>query len=369
MREDRSSCGAPLRIVVVAPGSSIHAKRWAESLRERGHQVAWFAVTPEAPMSTLIQGRSTLPQWGSRSDGPLGKVISSWNLRRAVRAFRPQVTHLHYLNASLPIRLSAPGWPNLVVSTWGSDVMFAPREPERIAVAKRAILERASMITATSEYLRQVTLDVAESAVDVEVIPFGVDTKYFSPGSWPGEEEELIIGYAKRFAPTYGPDVLLGALPKVLERHPNVRLEMVGRGDREAYLRQAEELGIAHAVQIAPAVPHDRLVSTMRRFSIFCMPSRAESFGVSAVEAAACGLPIVASRVGGIPEIVEEGRSGLLVEPEDELGLAEALSSLLSNSTLRREMGEQGRRIAVEKFEWSGNVDQMESLYRRILKG
>jgi glycosyltransferase involved in cell wall biosynthesis len=144
---------------------------------------------------------------------------------------------------------------------------------------------------------------------------------------------------------------------------------MVGRGDRRPYLKMAEDLGISRSVDIGPAVSHDQLVKTMRRFSVFCMPSRAESFGVSAVEAASCGLPVVACRVGGIPEIVEDGRSGLLCDPEDEFELARALSQLLSDAKARREMGKEGRRVAIRKFEWSRNVDQMETLYRRVVKG
>ncbi len=131
-------------------------------------------------------------------------------------------------------------------------------------------------------------------------------------------------------------------MPKVLAKRPNARLQMVGRGDREPYQRLAENLGVAHALKIGPAVPHDQLVSTMRRFSIFCMPSRRESFGVSALEAAACGLPVVASRIGGVPEIVEEGGSGLLVDSENEVQLAEALIRLLGDSFEEIGNGEQG---------------------------
>ena len=326
-----------MRIVIVAPGSSIHARRWAESLYHRGHRVAWFAVTSEAPISEVVPGATTLSGWGRGSQAIPFKLLTYLNLSKAVRSARPDLVHLHYLNAALPIRLAARSWPNLVVSVWGSDVTRIDQDSSKVIAAKRGILQRAAAITATSRFLRDATLSLVEESMDIEVIPFGVDTEQFSPRTSPNVDVPLLIGYAKRFAPTYGPDVLLRAMPRVLEEHPTVRLQMVGRGDRTPYRQLAEELGVAHAVEINPAVPHDQLVKTMRRFSIFCMPSRSESFGVSALEAAACGLPVVASRVGGVPEVVEEGGSGLLVESENEVQLAEC-----AGSPGRRSLNENG---------------------------
>jgi glycosyltransferase involved in cell wall biosynthesis len=106
----------------------------------------------------------------------------------------------------------------------------------------------------------------------------------------------------------------------------------------------------------------------MWALDLFVNPSRAESFGVAALEAAASGLPVVASRVGGLPEIVAEGETGLLVPPEDPAALAEALSGLIRSPERRRELGQAARARAVERYDWQRCARAMERLYEATVR-
>ena len=96
------------------------------------------------------------------------------------------------------------------------------------------------------------------------------------------------------------------------------------------------------------------------------MPSRAEAFGVAALEAQACGLPVVASNVGGLPEVVRDGETGLLVPPEAPQALAAALMTLIQDPQLRADMGRNGREWVLERYEWRHNVDEMLGIYERV---
>ena len=131
---------------------------------------------------------------------------------------------------------------------------------------------------------------------------------------------------------------------------------------------QAERLGIADRVQFLGRRPHDSLPTLFSTLDIFAMPSRWEEFGVSAVEASACGVPVVASRVGGVPEVVLDGVTGVLVPPEDPGALGAALLELADDVDRRRRLGTAGRRYVVERFEWGRCVEAMERVYRDVLE-
>ena len=136
------------------------------------------------------------------------------------------------------------------------------------------------------------------------------------------------------------------------------------RGALEA---QAASLGITAAVTFHDRVEMDESFRRIGQSDIMVMPSRREAFGVAAVEAAACGVPVIATRVGGIPEIVEDGASGILIPPRDRESLTQAILRLATDSELRAAMGRAGRAIAEERFDLNRNLDQMEALYREVL--
>jgi starch synthase len=114
-------------------------------------------------------------------------------------------------------------------------------------------------------------------------------------------------------------------------------------------------------------VPHERMPAFMWGLDVFVNPSRAESFGVAALEAAASGVPVVASHVGGLPEVVADGETGLLVPPEDPAALAAALAGLIRDPSRRRALGRSARERAVALYDWQACARRMEQLYEETL--
>jgi glycosyltransferase involved in cell wall biosynthesis len=114
-------------------------------------------------------------------------------------------------------------------------------------------------------------------------------------------------------------------------------------------------------------VPHERVPAVLAEFDIFALPSRAEGFGVAALEAQAMELPVVATRVHGIPDVVEDGVSGLLTPPRDPAALADAIARLAADAELRAAMGRAGRALVESRYRWEENTAQMERLYRSLL--
>jgi glycosyltransferase involved in cell wall biosynthesis len=203
----------------------------------------------------------------------------------------------------------------------------------------------------------------ASCAGRTPVIPLGVDTGVFRPGD--GEAAGEIL-YAGNLLRTKGVQYLIEAMPEVVREVPEAHLTVAGDGpDRAFFEALAARMGVADRVRFAGAVPFDRIAPFYRRCAVFCLPTLAEAFGVSLLQAMASGKPAVACGVGGVPEVVEDGGSGLLVPPRAPARLAEALIRLLRDADLRRSMGARGRRLCEERYDWEMVVDRMEEVYRQ----
>jgi glycosyltransferase involved in cell wall biosynthesis len=159
--------------------------------------------------------------------------------------------------------------------------------------------------------------------------------------------DEPVVLYVGRLLRIKGVHHLLGAFPRVLARFPLARLLIVGDGEEGQDLQtSARRLGLGPRVAFLGSLPHEDVIRCMRAADVFVLPSLVESFGIVLLEAMSCGLPVVASRVMGIPYLVEDGLNGFLVPPTDEEALADRITALLSDPDLRARMGEQNRNKA-----------------------
>lgn len=361
--------GRRLRVCFVAVlGDSIHTKRWVEAIQERGHEV--LLVTQRDALGARVPVFNPYARMGWRV--PKLHHLAAYALtRRAIAAFRPDLVHLHWLDATPWMVRLARRWPRTVVSVWGRDVIWdgAGPEPAARVARKRAVLAAADEVIAITRFHAERTRPLLAAAQRLSVVPWGVDTARFRPraGAAGGAP---VIGFAKHYLPKYGPEVLLRAMAVVRGRRPDARLVMVGHGDPAPYRREAAALGLGGAVELRGPVAHEDVPELMRGFDVFCMPSvyDSETFGVAAVEAAASAVPVVATRVGGVPEAVEHGVTGLLVEPRDADGLAAALLALLDDPRRARRMGEAGRAFVRARYEWRHSVDAMEAVYARVME-
>jgi len=356
------------RICFLAPGTSIHAKRWIEAMHHRGHRVLWVSTSPRPMIDTCVP--SFAPFVGVREgQSRIPTALAYYQAYRKIRAFGADVVHMHYLRCSRAMTMLSRSWPRFVVSVWGSDIVPRPGTYRSQSETRRRrwMLARADAITATTAHLAERTNELLAAETAISVIPFGVDLTRFTSSERLGRSGRTTIGFLKSYLPIYGPDVLLKAMVLVKRKCPGAFLSMKGFRDPEPYRALAEELEIGDCVDIGHVVGHEQVPKELAQFDIFCMPSREESFGVAAIEASALGLPVVASNVGGIPEAVLDGRTGILVPPDNPGALAAALISLIENPDRARELGSSGRRHVEEHFDWGKNVGQMEDVYRGVM--
>jgi glycosyltransferase involved in cell wall biosynthesis len=172
------------------------------------------------------------------------------------------------------------------------------------------------------------------------------------------EREDLVV-CASRLYPSKGQEVLITALAQAVDSANSTRIEFLGSGPMlDRYLQMAEQSGIAHLCHFAGLVSNEEVLQRMSRAKITVVPSHNEAFGLVNLESMAVGTPVIASRVGGIPEIVRDGVDGFLVPAGDSKALAEKLGLLLRDSELRERLGRNARNRFLEQYDDSSVVQK-----------
>ncbi len=181
--------------------------------------------------------------------------------------------------------------------------------------------------------------------------------------------EGRVVLYVSRMSFRKGPHLLLNAFQNLAKEIDDVTLVMVGSGEMLPFLKaQAKFLGIEDRVVFTGYVPGNTLPKLFGMADVFVLPSTtAEAFGIVILEAMASGIPVVATNVGGIPEVIKKSRSGILVPPGDEVALKNAIHTLLSAENLRRDLGKAGRRAVEREYSWKVVASKIEAEYDKIL--
>lgn len=230
-------------------------------------------------------------------------------------------------------------------------------------------------VVAVSESVRQYLVKEKGIPGDrVVTVPTGVDLERFDPDSTPDLLREelgagpktLIVGTVAILRRKKGHHVLLDAIPDIVREVPDVMFVFAGDGpQRENIEARIKELGVERHVRLLGL--RKDIPTVLKGLDLFVLPTLQEALGTSILEASAMRKAVVSTRVGGVPEAVREGETGLLVEPEDKDGLAGAVSRLLKDSTLRASMGENGRAMVEKEYSTVRMVERMLNVYTDLL--
>jgi len=225
---------------------------------------------------------------------------------------------------------------------------------------KRWVIRRSSQLTVVSRTMEARALSLGAKQEKLQTLSMGVETSaLFTPGAVSGRVENQVL-FVGRLVEKKGCTYLLGAMPEILRRHPDTRLEIVGGGpEKEALQQQADRLGVAHAVTFHGTVINTELPELYRRATVFVAPSIVtaqgdqEGLGLVLVEALGCECPVVASDLPAIRDVVSDGVTGLVCKQRDSVDLATKVCLLLEHPELRLSLGRAGRQHVQERFDWS----------------
>jgi N-acetyl-alpha-D-glucosaminyl L-malate synthase BshA len=299
-------------------------------------------------------------------------------MHEVVRDQGLEVLHCHY---AIPHATSAflaremlrvnGGDVKVVTTLHGTDITIVGQDPSFHAITKFSI-ERSDRITAVSEFLRRETIATFGcTGCAVEVIPNFVDPSVYDRAAHPhaatlfAPPDTPVLMHISNFRPVKNVVDVVRVFARVRAELPSV-LVMVGDGpDRVKAEHEARALGVDRDVQFLGKI--DAVAPLLARADLFLLPSKSESFGLSALEALASGVPVVGSRAGGLPEVIDEGRTGVLCPVGDVDAMAAASLRIVRDRAVWRSMSEAAAADARERFSQDAVVTWYEALYARAV--
>jgi glycosyltransferase involved in cell wall biosynthesis len=350
------------QLSIVAP----HVPGTAERETEQGMQVARFRYAPES-----------LERIGYRGDARVGRLLLApaalalpsyllafrRALRRQISTFKPDVLHAHWW---LPAGwLAAQSRTPLVVTSHGSDVRLLERSRLLLWMAK-GVARRAARWTAVSRFLARDLQSRLGLASEVEVTAMPVDTGLFESGRSASKASPPRILYAGNLVPAKGVDGLISALARLRDRGIDCRLRILGQGPAKESLEDlVRRLRLTDRVTISPFVSQAEMPAEYGAATITVLPSRgqAEGLGLTLVEALLAGSAVIGTPAGGIPEVIEDGVTGLLTPDGDADALAQRLTLLLQDHALRARLTAQGSERVRKIYSLDAAVDRFLALF------
>lgn len=282
------------------------------------------------------------------------------NIKKIIKKINPDIVHAHYVSSYGLVGYLSRFHP-LVISIWGSDIYDRPRNPIMKSFIKKTLNEADAVLSTSKTMTREIKKYVSNKPIIVT--PFGIDLSEFYPRE-KKEKDIFIIGSARILAPHYGLKFLIEAFFIFLQQVPKAKLLIAGKGSqKEDLIRFAKNLGIENKVKLLGFIPHYKMPQFLSNLDVFCIPSIREGFGVVSLEAQACGIPVIASNVGGLPETVLEGKTGFLVPPKNSVTIAEKILFLYQNPKIRLSMGESSVLFVKKYYNWLNNIKKIEKVY------
>ncbi|PWU24288.1 MAG: hypothetical protein C5B48_07000 [Candidatus Rokuibacteriota bacterium] len=385
----------PIRVLRVIArlnmgGPALHVAYLSAGLADRGYETTLVAGTladGEESMAHAAEERGvgvvSLPDL-SREIAPLHDLRAARELARLIRLHRPHILHTHTAKAGAVGRLGAmlagDETPPIVVHTFHGHVLrgyFGPLRSHVFRFVERRLARRATALVAVSPEVRDdlVALGVAP-AEKFAVIRLGIELdRRVDAGAHGRAEtrrvlgvppERFLVGWIGRMTAVKRTSDVLLAFKGLFERGVDSALCMVGDGpDRRDVERQAYRLGIMRRCLFLGY--QEDVAPFYAAFDALLLPSGNEGTPVSAIEALAGGRPVVATRVGGVPDVVRDGEDGYLVDPAAVDDLAECLAVLAADPALRQRMGEAGREHVRARYSVQRLLDDTDRLYRELL--
>jgi glycosyltransferase involved in cell wall biosynthesis len=327
----------------------------------------YFYVQPDSPLFEKAKGEE-LPAvpLRTRGDADLRAVL---RLAAAMKRRRCRLAHFHDAH-SLAVGSAAAALARVPIRILSRRVDFPIRNN---ALSKKKYTRNIDRIIAISEGVRRVLLESGIDSKLITVVPSGIDFTPFEEAVESDhlhrelgfERDDFLVGIVAHLADHKGHTYLIRATQALKRRAPRIKVVIVGDGPLRWDLdRQAREDGVADMVfflGFREDVP--RILGSL---DLFVLSSKLEGMGTSIMDAMASRLPVVATRVGGIPEVVADGRTGLLVPPEDPEALAAAILRLYQDRALARRLGEAGYQVVHEKFSAQSMAGRIIREYERI---
>lgn len=360
-------------------GSGIVGSELGRELAEQGHNVHFISSslpTRLVELNERVQFHEvemmTYPLFEHQ---PYDLALAT-KMATVARSEKLDLLHVHY---AIPHSISAilaresikdKRYVPVITTLHGTDITLVGADRSYLPITKYG-LQQSNGVTAVSRFLKQATIETFDFD-EIEVIPNFICPKHYqrlenSPlrGEFAPNDEKL-LAHVSNFRAVKRPIDCIEILAKVREKGINAKLLMIGDGpERAACDYRAKQLQVVEFINFVGK--RENIADYLGISDVFLLPSELESFGLAALEAQACEVPVVASRVGGIPEVVTEGETGFLSDVGDVEKMSEDVLKLLNDENMRRAFGEKARELAVSRYSTQKIIPQYIAFYEKIL--
>ena len=359
-------------------GSGVVAAELGKALAERGHQIHFISyaipIRLDGFSGNIVYHEVEVSNY-PLFDFPLYTPALASKIVEVSRFEHLDILHAHYaiphaISAYLAKQILGSAGPQIVTTLHGTDITLVGLEPSYLPVMKFSI-EQSDGVTAVSRSLKEKTLTNYNIKKDIKVIPNFIDPEKYKRidasslcGSIVAKGEKVLIHVSNFRQVKRVPDVI--RIFHLVQQKIPAKLLLVGDGpDRSNCEKLVRELDIVNDVRFLGK--QSELVPLLSASDLFLIPSQSESFGLSALEAMACEIPVISSSVGGLPELVAHGETGYIAEIGDVERMAKYAIDLLTNEARYKLFAAASRKRAIEVFAADKVVDQYEQYYEQIL--
>lgn len=289
-------------------------------------------------------------------------------IKNLIKEIKPDLLHSHYATSYGLYGCLSNQHP-FIISVWGSDVYEFPKSNKLKASLLKYILSSADVICSTSHDMAKEIRKYYDKK-NIEITPFGVDINNFNIKAEILSNDYITIGVCKHLRKVYGINFLIEAYALLInEVNKDIRLLIVGDGEERKSLENlTRKLNIQDSVEFVGSIENRDVPLYMNKMDIVCLPSLSESFGVSAVEAEACGRPVVCSDVGGLKEVVLDNETGYIFKSKDIVDLKNKLKLLINNESKMRNFSSNARKFVLDNYSWEDNCNNMNNIYLKIMQ-
>nr|WP_102440988.1 glycosyltransferase [Vibrio splendidus]PMJ32656.1 hypothetical protein BCU26_09640 [Vibrio splendidus] len=325
------------KIAILGPGNNVHTANVANSFHRIGYEVHVLSLH-----GFRNDYYNEIKQFSIKIPTPLGYVFSSFLISSYLKKNGIGLINAHYatgyglLGALVKCKIK-------VLSVWGSDVYLFPNKSWWHKTLLENVLERYERIFSTSHDMAEVTRAYTDKKI--YITPFAVGDIFLKTRVKNKSKNTILtIGSTKNFDEKYGVDILIKVYAKLISISSiKTKLVLIGDGKEMYSLKKlANDLNIEHLVDFVGRVEHAQMIELLDKFDLYAIFSRSESFGVSALEASARGVPVVSSNVGGLPEVVCNDVTGEVLDTNNLDSMALSLSNLLNNEDKRAFLSKNG---------------------------
>jgi N-acetyl-alpha-D-glucosaminyl L-malate synthase BshA len=366
-------------------GSGVVATELGMELAARGHEVHFItyalpirlAEVPEQPeVASRVSFHEVEVSHYPLFEYPPYELALASQMAEVAQHYQLDLLHVHYaiphsVSALLAQRMLEPQRLPFVTTLHGTDITLVGQDRSYLPITRFAI-EQSDGVTAVSRYLQEVTLRDFKPRNPIEVVPNFVNCERYrrqanlALRAQFARADEPILAHLSNFRPVKRLGDVIAVFERVRRERP-AKLLLIGDGpDRPSAEYLVREKGLGGDVHFLGK--QNRVFEKLAVADLFLLPSELESFGLAALEAMACEVPVIATRVGGVPEVVTDGTSGYLLEVGDVAGMAERALELLADPARLRQMGQRARAEA-QRFCASLIIPRYEAFYQRVLEG